>query len=71
MGKTRKSRKVYKARDDPVGLDSAIEELENGMDKEFGKSGEDSILLNIIEQLQSGTACLSSVHHGTFFIHSQ
>jgi len=53
MGKTRKSRKVYKARDDPVGLDSAIEELENGMDKEFGKSGEDSILLNIIEQLQS------------------
>jgi len=53
MGKTRKSRKVLKARDDPVGLDSAIAELENGMDKEFGVAGDESIIENIIEQLKS------------------
>ena len=54
MGKTRKSRKVLKARDDPVGLDSAIAELENGMDKEFGVAGDESVIENIIEQLKSG-----------------
>jgi len=53
MGKTRKSRKVLKARDDPVGLDSAIAELENGMDKEFGVAGDESIIENIIDQLKS------------------
>jgi len=53
MGKTRKSRKAFKARDDPVGLDSAIAELEDGMEKEFGVAGDESIIENIIEQLKS------------------
>jgi len=53
MGKTRKSRKAFKARDDPVGLDSAIAELENGMEREFGVTGDESIIENIIEQLKS------------------
>jgi len=53
MGKTRKLRKVLKSRDDPVGLDSAIEELENGMEREFGQAGDGSIVQNIMDQLQS------------------
>ena len=48
-----KSRKVFKSRDDPVGLDSAIEELENGMEKEFGQPEDGSIIENIMDQLQS------------------
>jgi hypothetical protein len=61
MGKTRKSRKGYKPRDDPVGLDSAIEELENGMDREFGQLGSGSIVQNIMDQLQSGTEVVTLV----------
>jgi len=53
MGKSRKSRKVLRSRDDPVGLDSAILELENGLDKEFEKCGDNSIMHNIMAQLQS------------------
>ena len=56
MGKSRKSRKVLRSRDDPVGLDSAILELENGLDKEFEKCGDNSIMHNIMAQLQSGTS---------------
>jgi len=36
-----------------VGLDSAIAELENGMEKEFGEGGDESIIENIVEQLKS------------------
>ena len=59
MGKTRKSRKVFKSRDDPVGLDSAIKELENGMEREFGQAGGGNIVQNIMDQLQSGTKAVS------------
>ena len=48
-----KSRKVFKSRDDPVGLDSAIEELENGLEKEFDQPGDGSIVQYIMDQLQS------------------
>jgi len=53
MGKSRKPRKGLTSRDDPVGLDSAILELEKGLDLEFEASGASSIVENIIAQLQS------------------
>eukprot|EP00092_Neocalanus_flemingeri_P019706 GFUD01021342.1.p1 GENE.GFUD01021342.1~~GFUD01021342.1.p1 ORF type:complete len:636 (-),score=251.17 GFUD01021342.1:183-2090(-) len=53
MGKSRKSRKVLKSRDDPVGLDAAILELENGMEKEVDNCGDNSIMHKIMAQLQS------------------
>ena len=40
MGKTRKPKRVAASRSDPVGLDSAIAELERGMDQ-VGKRGKD------------------------------
>ena len=65
MGKSRKPRKGLTSRDDPVGLDSAILELEKGLDLEFEASGASSIVENIIAQLQSGTC-----HHGVHFLMS-
>ena len=53
MGKTRKNRNI-KSRDDPIGLDSAIRELENGMNENFGSPAGGSVVNNIMEQLESG-----------------
>lgn len=52
MGKTRKNRNI-KSRDDPIGLDSAIRELENGMNENFGSPAGGSVVNNIMEQLES------------------
>jgi len=53
MGKSKKARKGLTSRDDPVGLDSAILELEKGLDLEFGSKGASSMVENILAQLQS------------------
>ena len=55
MGKARKNKGALKSRDDPIGLDSAIRDLENGLNKELIECKDSSIINNIIDQLQSGT----------------
>ena len=53
--RSRKSRKVFNSRADPVGLDSVIEVVEDGLEREFGQARDDSIVQNIMDQLWSVT----------------